>query len=892
MAVLGVYEKNPIEFSILGHHSEYRGITEMNSSKFRKVECSMAAIATAITVVAMPSAAFAQDGETAARSGGSEIVVTARKREEDILKAPLAITALSGEDIAVRGITSINDVVDSTPGINVTNVNSGRNDRSFQQISLRGFTPSTTTSTLTGTCIDGVPVSSATALNSITDPARIEILKGPQNAYFGRNAFAGAINIVTKDPGNDFSGSLSAEAGSRSSYDIQGSISGPLVEDVLGFAVSGHVFSKEGSYTNLFNPNQTLGDQETRTGTLALTFEPTSNLTIKAFGLYSEDKDGPSAEAMVSAYELRSNNGAINIPFLSGSNAGTVIVPSQANCTLNGFTAGIVSTEARVARPFICGAVPRFDGNFGPSANTIEDPLLASVLANDTLRVVSPSEGVQGYGLVREFTHLHLSMDYEIGDTGLTLSSLTGYNKEFYSEVDDLDNYDSSLLNGSLAGIVPGVRQIWNFPFLVERENKDFSQELRLSYDDGDALQTLVGVSYLHAETAGDLISVFAAEQFLAPRSLGSLTSPGEAKTWGIFGSLSYDVTEALNISLEGRYQVDQIFAIAGGRGLTVNAGNVNGFPAGTYAYGESFFDKKYKNFMPRAIISYDVDPDVMIYASYAKAVNASISSFNTGFLNGSPDELAAAASIGLQVVLKPEKLDNFEVGLKGNFFDGRMRATLAGFHAIWTDQYNARTVIFQDTSQTPPVPSIVSGVANSGKTVLNGIELEIWSEPVDGLEPTFAAAMNDSSIRSFGDPSISKLTGLIDDDFRGNQLPLTSKYSANLGIQYTGEISSWDDGSFFLRADVNHKSKQFIDAGNLTWVSGRTVVNVRAGIRKDGYSLEAFATNLFNNRDYTTGAQNNLLEPSFALAGSAFGYINVGLPELRIIGVKAGYQF
>ena len=117
--------------------------------------------------------AFAQDvaqAEEAAPTG--DIVVTARKREETLLTTPIAIAAMPSEEIGQRGIISLTDLIDATPGINVTGNNSGRNDRSFQQISLRGFTPSTTDSTLTATFIDGVPVSSASALNSITDPAR------------------------------------------------------------------------------------------------------------------------------------------------------------------------------------------------------------------------------------------------------------------------------------------------------------------------------------------------------------------------------------------------------------------------------------------------------------------------------------------------------------------------------------------------------------------------------------------------------------------------------------------------------------------------------------------------------------------------------------------------
>ncbi len=872
--------------------SNCEGVMDLEMKNTFKNRCSALALSAVALTSLAPGIAFAQEDAEASDDNDGVILVTARKREEDFMEVPLAITALGSDEIQARGITSVNDLVESTPGVNVSNVSSGRNDRSFQQISLRGFTPSTTTSTLTATFINGVPVASATALNSITDPARIEILKGPQNAYFGRNAFAGAINIVTQSPTDYFGGSVSAQASTRNGYDVQAALYGPIVDGVLSFRATGRQYGTDGTYVNGFNSNQTLGDQSTRTATLQFDFTPTENLTVRAFGLISENDDGPSADGMVSAYEVRSDGGAVNIPFYSNNTDGSIVIPSQANCMLTGFTDGIVGTEDPVVRPYICGAVPALLPGFSPSANTIEDPLLSGILANGDSRVVSPGQGVQGYGLVSRFYHLNLAVDYDIGDSGFTLSSLTGYNNEIVSEVDDLDNYDSTPLNGNPFNI-PGARDVWNFPFLVERKNKDFSQEFRLTYDNLGPLQAMFGVSYLNATAEGDLVSVFAEEQFLAPRAPNEINAPGQAKTFGIFGSVSFDVTEALNISAEARWQQDEIFAKAAldrfGNPLVIGE-NGNGITPGSYGQGDTYFTRKYRNFLPRVIVSYDVNPDVMVYASFSQAVNVSIASFNTQFLNGTPSEVALADSLGLQLAIDPELLDNYEVGLKGTFADGRARITLAGFLADWTDQYNRRTVIGVDADTNLPV--IVSGVANAGETQIVGLELDLWTEPVDGLVLTFSGALTDSSIGAFSDPSISKLTGLIDGDFDGNQLPLTSKYSANASFQYTGDINSWEDGSFFVRGDLNWKSKQFIDAGNLTWIEDRAVVNVRAGFTNDGYTFELFATNLFDDRNYTTAAQNNLLEPTFALAGEAFGYVNTGLPEGRIVGVRAGFEF
>jgi iron complex outermembrane receptor protein len=845
-------------------------------------------ISTAALVCAMVQAvpAQAQDvpqAEEAAPTG--DIVVTARKREETLLTTPIAIAAMPSEEIGQRGIISLTDLIDATPGINVTGNNSGRNDRSFQQISLRGFTPSTTDSTLTATFIDGVPVSSASAMNSISDPARVEILKGPQNAYFGRNAFAGAVNVVNKTPKNDFGGSMNASVFSRDGYDVQGSLEGPIVRDLLSFRISGRALERGGSYRNRANPNERLGDQRTRTITGMLLFTPSSQLTVKLFGLYSRDNDGASAQGMLSAYEVRSNNGIPNIPALSGNTNGKVIVPGLSNCVLAG------------ANPFICGQAPSLPSAFSPAQNTYIDAKTSAVLADGRFRPVSPSDGVQGYGLKRKYIHAHANIDYEVGDSGITLSSLTGINDEKWSQMAELDNYDSSSLINTAATPTNGLLPYYNFPFGIERHNKDFSQELRASFDNGGMFSGMIGANYMDTKVKRDLLNVFAEAVLGLPRSAGTASAPQRVETKGIFGSVNIKPVDALEISLEGRYQQDKVFGYTGGLGATITAasGAEYGVPAGTYAPLTQFFSKKYNNFMPRVIVNYKITPDIMAYASWAKAANVSIASFNARLFSGSAGEIAASQSLGLRGITKPEKVTNYEIGLKGKAFDNKLIFALAAYYAEWKDQYNSRSVFFTDTTLNPPLTSTVTGIANSGQTNLKGIELDTTVIPVDGVSLTFSGAYNDTSIRSFTDPSITRVTGIIGDGFKGNSLPLTSKYSFAITPEFSGDIPGRDNATWFIRSDVNYKSRQFLDAGNLTWIGARTVVNGRVGVKLDNIGIELFATNLLNNKQYTSIQQNTVqtpASPNGTLSTRAFNYLIVGLPELRTFGIKGSVTF
>jgi len=261
------------------------------------------------------------------------IVVTARKKSEDILKTPISISAFTSADIKARGIVSLQDIAAYTPGMNIDNAGASRNDRSFQQIIIRGFTPPSATSQTTSVFIDGVPVTSATAISNITDPERVEILKGPQSAYFGRQTFAGAVNIVTKTPSDHWTASFDGLLATHNNHDVTGEVSGPLLGDILGIRVTAREYAKDGSYDNAGVRGQTLGDQESKTGTVSLNFKPSSNFTAKAFGMITTDNDGPSAQGVISAYTVK--NGA-----------GQTLLTSQSNCTVGN------------NHPYICGVTP------------------------------------------------------------------------------------------------------------------------------------------------------------------------------------------------------------------------------------------------------------------------------------------------------------------------------------------------------------------------------------------------------------------------------------------------------------------------------------------------------------------------------------------------------
>lgn len=807
---------------------------------------SVSIFAVSAVIGFVPVSAVAADQAEQPAPLPGDIVVTARKSEESILKTPVAVSALTSEDIQARGIVSIQDIAAYTPGMKVVNNGAGRNDRSFQQLIIRGFTPPNAIAQTTSVFIDGVPVSSAIAVSNVTNPARVEVLKGPQSAYFGRQTFAGALNIVTKTPSKSWSGTVDAMLGTRRNHDVMAELSGPIVPDILGVRATVRHYAKDGSYKNYGVPGQTMGDQETTTGTLALEFTPSDRFTAKAFGMITWNDDGPSAQGLISANALPS--------------AGLV---AQSNCTLLG-------------KPSFCGTAPKLINT--PSANTLNDAFIKNFLANPRGRLIDPKDGVHGYGLRSRFYHLHLAADYEVTDS-LTLSSLTGMNRERNSQLADLDNY-YDVGQPNIFG-TPNSRSYFDFPFLVEQKLKDWSQEFRASLS-LDRFKGTLGVSYLDAQYQNGLgggngglgIDTFS-------QKLGKTRS----RTKGAFFGLSYKVTDALTLSFDGRYQIDHLYAYAPEGGVNVTFPIFA--PVGFYPENTVIADKSFKNFLPRAIVQYDLTPSTMVYASFARGVNPG--AFNTGFLTNDLIVQQRAAAAGLTVPVNPEKLDNYEIGIKGKLLENRVSYTLAVYRAIWKDQIN--TVSFDATNAGGANGTGTDGFManiNAGRVRMQGIEAEIFSNLTPELSLDVAGAINDSNIRSLAAPSVTAFTGI--SDFSGKQNPFSAKYSAAVGAQYTREIPGWNDASAFVRTDVSYKSGVYSNAANIVKTPDLTLVNLRAGIKKGGASVEAFVTNLFNTHAYTSVADASLIVNNFRYTtGSA---LVVGLPDLRTAGVRIRYSF
>lgn len=841
----------------------------MKMKTFMKRSAASLSVMALVATVGVAAPAFAQEAPQAAENEDSgAIVVTARKREEDLLKTPVTLSVLTSQELEKRAVVSVADLAANTPGFSINNNASGRADRSFQQIILRGFTPSGVLSTTTSMFIDGVAVASPSMLNSVGTPERVEVLKGPQSAYFGRNTFAGAINIVNKTPGDEWSGAVTAMVGTRKNYRLRAEIEGPIVGDMLTFRLTGDRWAKDGSWKNAYDGG-TLGDQQSTSGSLLIVAKPTDRLKIKAFGFYAEDKDGVAANTRLNAQNVTTAANYLD-------STGTLILKGQSNCTLTGDVDGLKG-GASISLPYFCGVTPRLVNPV--SSNTLKDSFITNYLASPRGRILSPSQGTQDYGLFRKSYHLHTTLDYELSDA-LSVSLLAGYNNEHWSQFSDLDGYDTTALPNPFGG--PGSRSYFDFPFLVEREQLDHSFEGRLNYEFGP-LSGVVGASLLDAKVRSDLGGGNAA---LGITSFPTSSGFDRAKTFGAFFGTTFEATDALSVSIEGRYQIDTLYAYVGPAGLTLTDSTY--LPAGTYTADSLLTKRTYKNFLPRAIINYQINPDLMVYASAAKGVNPG--SFSTGIINQSATVQQAAKAAGITLSVDPEKVTNFEMGVKGRALDGKATFTFAGYYAKWRDQINQILVIVANpTPLNPNNQTFVSGNANSGAVDLYGIEGDVSLRVNDLIKLSASGAINLSDIKRFSGRAISQLTGVF--DFSGKEQPLASKYSATATVEFGGDIKGIEDGTWFARTDWNYKSGVWSNQANVVRTPDRHVVNFRAGIGKGNTSLELFVTNVFNNKNYTSIADNFTFTPTFGRTAYNSALL-VGLPELRTAGIQAKVKF
>lgn len=794
-----------------------------------------------------------------------EVVVTARKTSEQLLDVPLAITAFTAEAIESRGIANLDDVAAFTPGLTFSNVLG----EFLPAPVIRGVAPIDIFGELnTAIFLDGVYVAGREGINfNQLDLERIEVVKGPQAALYGRNAFSGAINYVTARPSKEFSGKATVTVGNDGKRLGALTLSGPMTETLSG-RLSMSQDEWDGSYENQYSGSgrrEDIGGYRYRTLNGSLYWAPSDTFELQ-FGLYlsSDQIDNSAANSLAANCEDR---------------------------RVRDINLGVASPRSSRVLNF-CGELPSVD--------------------QDSLQVESGATGEK-----RHVSRSNLKLHWDMAN-GATLDAISGYSRVTQGYVVDGQRSSSlpliytyqptptrtipglGLVTGPTKQFGTGLLQIGGG---VEVE--EVSQEIRYASDREAALRYTVGAYYYDRESTEGVQGVVATAALpsdfysfcLACTALGPTTVRDFAAGAGnaaflpyftdprgggrgddvffenadapaVFAALEYDFTDKLTGSVDARYTEE-----------TRSFKDIR-----TNARGKETWDL----LSWRGTLRFKPLDNVTTYLAVAHSEKSGDFDPTTVRLLSAP-----TVDVTLPGAFDAETLMSYEFGVKSEYFDRRLGIELDIYRLDWSDIVIPQ-VVSNIGGQDIVTPTGIN--VNAGDASIDGVEFSLVARPVRGLDLNFGISYADpkydrARVDSFIDFPTYAPTG----DISGNQILRTSKVQANAGFQLSRTVSS--DRDWFFRADVSHRGKQFADASNQAIVPRATNVNASMGLRGDTWSVELWGRNL-TGEDAPTGAFRDVFFsntlPNGTISGGTFFPFRytVSHPRLTTWGLTMRYSF
>ena len=626
--------------------------------------------------LAMPGVASAQDTEGASpRSGGlSEIVVTAQRRAENIQDVPVAVTALDSNTLDNMRVKDVQNLSGLAPNLQI----SSQGIQSIPTISMRGINSGTSDNAVDpkiGVYLDGVYIGrSVGAIFDLADIQQVEVLRGPQGTLFGRNATGGAISLVTAKPTGEFGVKAMASYGNQDSLRFRTTVNlpamGPLSVKVSYLHDESHGWMKN-----------KLGGQ-------------TMDYSVRepSFGklTYADRLGARNVDAFQLSAHLDLNDFTADYRF-DYTDSKTVGAPVQ----VLGHTGALAG-----ATGFIFQLQPQYGG----TTNLVTGKPLKTV-ANATS--VQPLK-VQGH---------NLTLAWQASDN-FTVKSITGFRK-FKQKPNAFDlagtggllfteNQLAALLTKNYAAIYdpankPGPNDhLYTLMTARSTSQKQFTQELQGIYT-SDLFDATFGTFYFRERSPalnvlGILQPTVNGEINTTPfdAGLGSGVNDNIAtnKSYAAYAQATFHVTDKFDIALGGRFTKDKRKMDLRRTG-SPGTGSGGILPPGVYR-------KTFNEFTYTAIATYRPTSEITGYAK-----------ISTGYVAG---------GILSAIPYDPEKLTSYELGLKTELFDRRLRANFAAFLMDYKDM---QIQTFQDGVQR---------FENAGKARIWGLEAELTAVPTDGL--------------------------------------------------------------------------------------------------------------------------------------------------------------
>ena len=840
-----------------------------------------AAISAAISTTAafLPSNAMAQL---------EEVVVTARARAESLQDVPSTVTAFTAGQIRDMGIQRAEDFISQTPGVSFVNtVETGDSS-----VSIRGMTGARDAETNFALIIDGILYINTYAFNrEYADLEQIEILKGPQGALYGRSAAAGAIIMSTKKPSQEFEAEVRAGFAEDSTYTGLATVAGPLGDNVAG-RLTVDYRSTDGFYYNSFLDDSVVDDAENYSVQGRIVIDPRDDLSIDTKIRYG--KSEAAAITFNAAFELP--------PFVPFGTPGSESFYQDVN-----------------THEFI------FAGNVRPVNE--QDVLEVSVKADFEMDWATMSSWVFFSDTEDTFIADGTSASFGFyGGTAACINSLDAltpsYTPNVPGGVTALPAPTFIFGSGPGAQVLPPYSPTTCDGFQYqERFQRDLSMQFQLTSPADQRLRWQAGVYFLDIERYQSVTqqrddgsnwpnAASGVRRIVYSEFTDAMVNDTfDTETFAVYGSMSYDVTEALELSVALRYDSEKrevtnnvpspadgaltnYIDYCGGQ-CTLNGQPLNGSPLNPGFVNFNDFTvsaripgttKTFDQAQPKISLTWDMSDDTTIYGSWGVGFKAG--GFNNLGANSIVDYYLVQNGGALTAppdVIRKETSSSFELGFRSTLLNGSLTLNGAVFRTDVDDMQ------FFEFFVGPF--GLLRTAENIDEVSLSGFELSAAWAVTDNLRI---------------DAGYSAVDGEIDvNNLRpytaGNEVPNNPEFTANAAIQYTVPIGN---AELFGRLEYSYKGDTWYhtvqddvvpatlfggppanygqtDGVGGTMVDAYGLTNARVGLRWEKWSITAFARNL-TDEEFVAEV---ILAPEF---GGAF----VAPGTQRRVGVEMRYQF
>jgi outer membrane receptor protein involved in Fe transport len=817
-----------------------------------------------------PGVALAQDQADADEPETSNvIIVTASKREQTLQEVPISVSVTSGETLETAQIRDVLDLQTVTPSLRVSQLQSasattfiirgfGNGDNNF------GIEPSV------GVFIDGVFRSrSAAALSDLNMVQRIEVLNGPQSTLFGKNASAGVISVVTKEPQYEFGGQVEASYGNFNALVLRGEVTGPITDNIA-FSLDGSYNRRDG-YAQIVNLDQDISDRNRWSVRGQLLIEPTPDLKIRMIGDYAAIDEvccqvstlvaGPSAAA------VRAVGGNLDTDFFSYntflSQAPSNTVDNYGGSIQADWSIGNITLTSITAYRELKNFLDQ-DVDFTSADIVTETRDQAVETFTQEFRIASDFDGPLNFLLGGFYFDESISQDSSLttGADARTFFALLAGNPLTFNGVEA----GLGLPQGSIFSAGPLTAEQFAMT------NEALSVFGTVDFEPLDGLVFTAGFNYtddkknfaLAQQAFDELGSINLVDAFIVQASGGTVRNraafqalPAANQQALLAAATNPAVNPLLGLSA---FQFQPPFLTIPN---SVEPGRTN--------------DDKF-TYLLRA--AYQISNEVNIYASYATGFKASSVNLSRDsrpafgdFIPGpGRSTFAAPASPvitgGLAVpnlgtgsrFAGPEEAEVYEIGMKAQW-DG------FGFNLAVFDQtiQGFQSFLFTGTGFQ---------LNNAGQQSVKGFELDTTIRPTDGLVFTFAATHLNPNFDSFTESPVGDLTG-----FRPGGIPA---WSLATSATYTHEFGS-SGNKLLTRIDYAHESNTDINNGLPTFNGPVTARRDQRIFSRETNLVNASMILQLNNGLEVGAWARNLLDDQFiitvfdgvAQAGTVSGYPN-----------------